>query len=340
MRRILPMLAAAPPRTFMRALDSARALFVTIAAVLAIATVTPVQAAETETWLCPICQVQEIQREVGSKELHCPACDITMTHEDLKLPVAYLSSRTRPTSAVWNVVPECGIFRDDGLAAQGANRRPIWIPWSAVEYFLPRMRIVRLRGGAEFQTPFAQSDADCPADEQPKFIVTVADSAGDFRGNRSLRTRAVEEKMVTLFIVANSRATLDAARQRFIEEVETGKHPRLPRTPPQARNLPLPGVPPSAANDSLDVVLEARVGDQGYILKVNRMKGSGNDDVDRAAVIAALRAAIVYGGEMGVGVPCSMVLTYHFNRGTVTAEAKPAEPPMWREWVWPPEEPR
>ena len=130
------------------------------------------------------------------------------------------------------------------------------------------------------------------------------------------------------------------ARKRFIEEVETGKHPRLPRTQPQARNVPVPGVPPAAEHDSLDVVLEARVSDLGYILKVNRIQGSGNDDVDRAAAMAAYRASLVYGGEMGVGVPCSMLLTYHFNRGTVTAEAKPADPPMWREWVWPPDEPR
>lgn len=297
-------------------------------------------AAQTETWLCPVCQVQEIQREIGSQMLQCPACDITMTREDLKLPVAYLSSRTRPTSAVWNIVPECGIFRDDGLAAYGPNRRPMWIPWSAIEYYLPRMRIVRLRSGKELQTPYAQSDVDCAAEQQPKFIVTVADSMGDYRGNRSIRTRAVEEKMVTLFIVANSRATLEAARQRFIEEVEAGRHPRLPRTQPQARNLPLPGVPPDAADDSLEVVLEARVSDQGFIAKVNRIKGSGRDDVDRAALMAAYRASIIYGGEMGVGVPCSMVLTYHFDRGTVTADAKPAEPPMWREWIWPPEEPR
>jgi hypothetical protein len=75
---------------------------------------------------------------------------------ETKLPVAYLSSRTRPTSAVWNVLPECGIFRDDGLAVYGSDHHRLWIPWSAIDYFLPRMRIVRLRGGAEFQTPYAQ----------------------------------------------------------------------------------------------------------------------------------------------------------------------------------------
>jgi hypothetical protein len=315
------------------------ALAVAITIASAIAAVTTARAAETETWLCPICQVERIEREAGSEELTCPACSITMTHEDLKLPVAYLSSRTRPTSVVWNILPECAIFRDEGLGVFGPNRQRLWIPWSAIDYFLPRMRIVRLRGGAEYQTPYAQSDTDCPAEQQPKFIVTVADSMGDFRGNRSIHTRVVEEKMVTLFIVANSRATLEDARKRFIEEVETGKHPRLPRTQPSVRNLPLPGVPPSAANDSLDVVLEARVSDVGFILKVTRLKGSGNDEVDRAAILTAYRTGIVYGGEMGVGVPCSMVITYHFNRGTVTAEAKPAEPPMWREWLWPPEEP-
>ena len=31
--------------------------------------------AETQTWLCPICQTERIEREVGSPELTCPSCE-------------------------------------------------------------------------------------------------------------------------------------------------------------------------------------------------------------------------------------------------------------------------
>lgn len=295
--------------------------------------------AETESWLCPVCQKQEIAREAGSAELRCPVCAITLTREELRLPIAYVSVRTRPSAVVWNVVPECGVFRDEGLVAE-SQHGPIWIPWSAMEYFLPRMRILRLRGGAEFTTPYAQSKAGCPPESQPNFVVTIADSVGDFRGTRSVRTRAVEEKMVALFIVANSPASLEAARERFLEEVASGRHRRLPRTQPKARNLALPKLPPSSAPESLEVILEARISEQGQILKVNRLRGSGNEEIDRAAAMAVYRSGLANGGEMGVGVPSSLVLTYHVVGDTAMVDAVPAEPPMWREWVFPPERAR
>ena len=41
------------------------------------------------------------------------------------------------------------------------------------------------------------------------------------------------------------------------------------------------------------------------------------------------------GGEMGMGIPCSMDLTYHFRRGTATVDTSRPVPPMWREWLEP-----
>lgn len=290
--------------------------------------------AETQTWLCPICQTERIEREVGAQDLTCPSCELTLESVDLGWSLAYLSIRTRPTQVVWTFMPECGLYTAEGLLATPRAER-IWVPWSAVDYWIPRQRILRLTSGEEYFMPYAMGP-DCEREEQPLILATVADSVGDFSKGMSIRTREVEERMSTVFLVARSPMALDSARVRFTDEVEAGKHPRLPRTNPRAVRLGQPTVPPSASEDSLEVVLEVRVSEKGGTTKINRVKGSGKPEVDQAALVAAYRSSLLIGGEMGAGVPCSMILRYQFNHGTATVEAEPADPPMWREWAWPP----
>lgn len=288
--------------------------------------------AATDKWLCPVCQVQIVDRPDGTAGLTCPKCNITLSEEDLRWAVGYIAIGSRPTSVVWYLLPECGIFRNDGLLAY-AHSDSLWIPWSAVEYYIPRQRIIRLTSGVEYLSPYSKGPG-CPA--PPLFTATVADSVGDFMKPRSIEVNTRTEDISSIHIVARSRATLDSARVRFIKEVEAGKHPRLPRTQPTVIRSATPTVPASAMNDSLDVILEARMAESGRILKVNRLKGSGNPEVDRSALLAVYRTVMVPGGEMGMGIPGSVVMHYTFNRGTATVDIKPAVPPMWREWIDPP----
>jgi len=290
--------------------------------------------AATETWLCPVCQVERIQRPVGAADLTCPKCSLTLSPEDLRWRIAFVAIGSRPTSVVWDLLPECGIFRNDGLLAY-EHGDSLWIPWSAVEYYIPRQRLIRLTSGEEFLlTPYSKGP-DC--EKPPLIMATVADSVGDFVKGMSVEVIAKQEDMSTIHCAARSRAALDSARARFIAEVEAGKHPRLPRTQPQLIRAATPAVPSSATQDSLEVVLEARISETGRILKVDRLKGSGNSEVDHAALMAVYRTVMVSGGEMGMGIPSSMVLRYVFNHGTATVDVKPAVPPMWREWFDPPQ---
>ncbi len=291
--------------------------------------------ASAELWLCPLCQEERIDRGENSEELVCPACDATMLSEDLRLPVACLCIATRPTQVLWDIFPECGLFTAEGLLALSSSKE-LWVPWSAVDYYIPRMRILRLTSGEELKTPYALGPT-CEREEQPKILATVADSIGDWTRKGSIRTKPVETMLSSLFIVARSPAARDSARSRFIAEVEAGNHPRLPRTQPRIRRLANPTVPQSVLNDSLEVVLGVRISQRGQVLKVHRLQGSGNDDVDRAALLAAYRSAMIPGGELGVGVPCSLILHYRFIRGTVSVDGEPADPPMWEEWVEPPQ---
>ncbi|MBD3161930.1 MAG: hypothetical protein GF346_06555 [Candidatus Eisenbacteria bacterium] len=289
--------------------------------------------ARAETWLCPICQVERIEVPEGETSFTCPSCEISLTSEDLQIPVAYLSIRTRPTQVVWDLTPECGLFTDEGLMATPAEGN-LWIPWSAVEYYIPRMRILRLTSGEEIAVPYARGPT-CEDDDQPLILATVADSLGDWTREGRIETHPVEEYMKTIFIVARSPAALNEARDRFIEEVETGKHPRLPRTQPRTHRLAEPTPPAEVTGEPIEVVLQVRSSERGRILKVNRLKGSGRPEFDNAALMAAYRSAIYSGGEMGAGVPGSMIFRYTFG-DTVGVEAEPADPPMWNEWIMPP----
>ncbi len=288
--------------------------------------------AATEKWLCPVCQVQVVDRPIGDTGLTCPKCGLTLSQDDLRWKVGYIAIGSRPASVVWYLLPECGIFRNDGLMVF-QNSDSLWVPWSAIEYYIPRQRIARLTSGVEYLTPYSKGP-DC--EKPPQFTAAVADSIGDWMKPRTIEVNTRTEEMSSLHVVARSRATLDSARVRFIKEVEAGKHPRLPRTQPQVIRSTTPTVPASAMNDSLDVILEARLAETGRILKVNRLKGSGNPEVDRAALLAAYRTVMISGGEMGMGIPSTMIMHYTFNKGTATVNIKPAVPPMWREWIYAP----
>ena len=293
-------------------------------------------AAHGETWLCPVCQDERIETPEGAREFTCPRCERSFTSDDLRIPVAYISLRTRPTQVVWDFSPECGLYRLEGLVAEEGSRT-VWVPWSAVDYWIPRQRILRLTSGKELPMPYAMGP-DCTKEEQPVILATVADSVGDFLKGYSIQAQSFDEQMSTLFLFARSPAARDSARQRFITEVEAGKHPRLPRTPPRSHHLATPSVPSSVANDSLVVTLQVRISEKGRILKFDRLKGSGNEEADREALLAAHRSAITVGGEMGAGVPSSYILRYTFNRGVATVEGEAADPPMWLEWFEPPME--
>ena len=291
--------------------------------------------ARGETWLCPICQVERIEVPDWTGELDCPACGISLSREDLRIPIAYLISRTRPTRVLWDVTPECGLFRKEGLLAAPAEG-DLWVPWSAVEYYIPRMRILRLTSGAEIPVPYAQGPT-CERDEQPLILATVADSVGDWRRPGRIESHPIEESLSALFVIARSPAARDAARDRFIEEIEAGNHPRLPRTQPRAYRTAEPTAPGGVSGEPVEVVLEIRASERGRVLKVRRLRGSGRPEFDSAALLAAYRSAVSPAGELGVGVPSSMTFRYLFG-DTVRVETEPVDPPVWHEWVEPPED--
>ncbi len=297
--------------------------------VLVVLLSSPSHAGSGESWLCPICQTTVIDRPDAAAPLSCPNCDLTLRHEDLILPTAYIAVRTRPARVVWHVFPECGSFREEGLAALQENLR-IWVPWSAIDYYIPRQRILRLTSGRELRTPYARDNVDCP--NPPVIVASIADSVGDFVKGYTVRTTIKEEALSAIYFVARSPVSRDSARARFIREVEAGMHPRLPRTNPTIRSVARPSLPSSVAVDSAEVVLEVRVSEQGGIMKILPIKRSGRLEVDRAALLAAYRSSIVVGGEMGIGVPSSAILTFRFKEGIATGTGEPAQPPMWREW--------
>lgn len=315
----------------MRSKLNARVLVLAVAAALPVLAAIPA-AVCAEPWLCPVCQVEIIERPDSAAVLDCPRCKLALPSEDLRWTVGYLAVRTRPAEVVWDPEPECGIFRKDGLLAYRAKLQgpTVWVPWSAVDYYIPRQRILRLTSGQELGTPYAKGP-DC--EEPPMFIVSLADSTGDFSGTRSLRTTPREEDMAATFIVARNAVARDSARVRFIKEVETGKHPRLPRTEPQALRLASPTVPADHATATATVILRARISDRGGVLKVSRLKGSGVPEIDRAALMALYRSSFLSGGEMGVGVPACMDVTYSFVDGQATVTAAASKPYMWTEWV-------
>ncbi len=302
------------------------ALLLAAASLIAAGTV-----ALADTWLCPVCQVQKVERALDDSTLTCPQCKLTLAEADLRIPIAYISVRTRPTEVVWNLVPECGIFRNDGLLAYG-DTKPLWVPWSAVDYYIPRQRILRLTSGAELGTPYARGP-ECM--QPPKFIVTVTDSVGDFSKGYRVTSETREEELSAVFIVARSKAVRDSARIRFIREVETGKHPRLPRSQPQ--------VDASRHADGARLG-DARLGRRrpagayrgngrrpaGQSDQRKRQTGDRPGGLDRRVSQLARRRR-GNGGRRALLARSDVPL----SQWDGDRRGGPSKPPMWREWVEP-----
>lgn len=279
-------------------------------------------------WLCPDCLEHRIERTTDAIEpLSCPGCDASYAPEDLSWIVGYLNHRTRDAEVSWVILPEdCSIFGPDGLQCFDANRQEVWVPWIAVDWYIPRMRLLQLTNGTELATDYPLGPT-CEA--PPTFAFEITDSLLVEGQKPAARTTATEADLAELFIVARTPESRLKARARFIEEVETGKHPRLPRTAAKVRRAQPPTVP--AGNTAKGTaVMKVTVGEVGQVLRIVKTKSTGNTALDQAAVKAAQSSGYQCGGEMGVPVPSSVLLEYTFDGAKGTVEAKPAEPGVWR----------
>lgn len=295
-----------------------------VSAVLSIPTL-----ASAERWLCPQCLDQTVERETGAKELACPHCGRTFRAAELAPSVGYLNSRTRDVEVAWVVQSkDCELFRMDGLQVIGDDKQPLWIPWIAVDWFIPRFELVHLTNGKEYATDYPKGPS-CA--EPPQFAVELADSVVMPGQPVSMRRLTIDEDMAALFIYASTPEERDSARVRFITEVEAGKHPRLPRTYAQLVHATNVFSPPEVVTQKLklEALVDVRVHERGGILRVRMVKSSGNAAADREALRVAGASAYQPGGEMGVGVPSSVRLHFYFDGATARVEGEKAIPGFW-----------
>ncbi len=286
-------------------------------------------AARAERWLCPECLDQTVEREPGAATLDCSKCGHTYRVAELAPPVAYLNSRTRDVEVAWVVQSnDCELFRMDGLQVIGDDKQPLWIPWIALDWFIPRFELVHLTNGKEFKTDYPKGPTCL---EPPRFTVELADSVVIPGQPANLRRTRIDEDMAALFIFAPSPEERDSARVRFITEVEAGLHPRLPRTSAKLVRAANVQVPPDVVTGKLklEVVLDVRVHERGGILRIRKVQSSGNAAMDREAVRAAQASSYQVGGEMGVGVPSSVRLHFYVDGATARVEEEKAVPGVW-----------
>lgn len=291
------------------------------------------QTASAERWLCPDCLDQVIDRPAGSATLECPACDASYAREDLSWIIGYGNYRTRDVDLNFLLMPtDCDRFREDGLQAMHKAGGTIWVPWIAVQYYIPRQRILVLTDGSELTTDYAKTrGAPCP--EPPAFMFDVADTIRIDGQQPRVTQRSVEADLAELFFVAGSPEARASARARFIEEVESGKHPRLPRTEPRvAGTARQPIIPKGGQVPQAEAEVEVRVNDQSsQLLRVHLLRSSGYPEIDTAVIRAAQSSQFMPAGEMGVPVPSTLVLHYSIRGGTATVEARPAVPSIWED---------
>jgi TonB family protein len=282
-----------------------------------------------ERWLCP-CGDAVVERAPDSPELDCPQCGGTYSSEELTFDVAYINHRTRDAEVPWVVLPDsCGIFRPDGMQAFETDGDEIWVPWIMVDWFIPRMELVRLKDGREFTTDYPKGPT-CV--KPPSFLFELADTLNVPGLPQTISRYNVDIDLAELFIVASTPAGRDSAKKRFIAEVEAGKHPRLPRTPAKVRSARPAVYPPSLKSKNLpaaEVTLEVKVSDRGQLLRIRKVKSSGVDKFDQAALLAARTSSYQCGGEMGVPVPSSVLMHYFFEGGETRVEHEPAVPGVW-----------
>lgn len=285
--------------------------------------------ARAERWICPDCPTEVVQRERGA-ELVCPGCGTHYSVPEMAPPVAYINVSTRDTDIAWFPrADSCRIFRPDGLEAVD-DEGPIWVPWILVDWYIPRMRLMRLLDGREMKTDYAKDVNYCPS--PPKFAYEVTDSL-TMPGRPAMAIKEQGEySLAEFFIIAFTPEARDSARVRFIKEVEAGKHPRLPRTQPHVLNLPTAAAPPSVAKPDLkaEAVVEVRVHERRGIIGARMLKSAGDAVLDRDAMRLAQSVSFSTAGELGVMVP-SWVEVHVFYEGTGgRVEVTPARKGFWR----------
>jgi len=292
---------------------------------LTLATVATSVAAER--WMCPSCD-EMVDRAAGA-DLECHACDGFFTEDDLTWYVAHINYRTRDAELSFLILPEdCGIFRMDGLQALDGEG-PYWVPWAKVDFFIPRMRLIHLLDGRDLATDYPKGPT-CP--KPPEFVFEISDEI--IRNDEATRmaTREVESDMAALFVVAGNEEARDRGVLRFIEEVEAGLHPRLPRTAARATR-PLPpvipnGVPVGELADK-KVVVEVRISDSREVQVIRLLESSGFAALDNAASIRARGSGLLGGGELGVPVPGTVLFNYTFKDGKPAVDVVVPENSIW-----------
>lgn len=299
-----------------------RALLVILALLLA----TVVTRAHAAPWLCPECMQTVVERADDAAELSCATCGKQFSRIDMSPAAAYLNSRTRNVDAAWVVQSEdCELFRDDGLRVFAADHTNLWIPWVAVDWFIPRMRIVRLLNGREYTTDYPKGPTCL---EPPRFQVELVDSVQVPGQTPTVRKTRIEEDMAALFIFATTPEGRASAIARFQKEVVEGKHPRLPRTAAKLQFAPQVQARSGLAGE---VILEVRTHERGGLLRIRTVKSSGQPGLDAEALAVAQRCVLQPGGEMGVSVPTSLRLHFYFDGKSARVEPEPAVPGVWDE---------
>ncbi len=267
---------------------------------------------QAETWVCPDCYVQT-ERAAGNAGLDCNECGAAYVADELSWLIGFIDYRTRPAETSWVVLPEeCDIYRPDGLQAFDSNGNELWVPWIGVEFYIPRMRLLVLRDGQELTTDYCKGPT-CP--KPPVFTFEITDQIRIAGEQEREQTREVEADLAELFIMARSEEAREKATARFIEEVESGKHPRLPRTDARAVREATPRIPTSLAGNDLnhDVVVHVRAGERGQLFELKLLKSCGNEELDQAALRAARSSGYFTAGELGVPVPSNLELHYAFR---------------------------
>jgi TonB family protein len=305
-------------------------LFLLVAEVLA-----PVPA-RAERWLCPDCPKEVVDRPRGAP-LVCPGCGTSYTVPELAPPVAYINVSTRDTEIAF--IPRadsCRVFRPDGLealvdriGAPGA-KDTLWVPWILVEWYIPRMRLLKLTDGRELGTDYPKEMTYCPS--PPKFAYEVSDSL-TMPGRPAMAIKEQGEySLAEFFIIAFTPEARDSARVRFIKEVEAGKHPRLPRTQPHVLNVPTVVTPASLARPDLkaEAVIEVRVHERRGIIGAHVLKSSGQAVLDREALRLAQMVSFSTAGELGVMVPSWVEVHVYYEGAGGRVEVTPAKNGFWR----------
>jgi hypothetical protein len=289
--------------------------------------------ARAERWLCPDCLDETVERPDGAATLDCPKCGKTYTEVDLAPPVAYINFRTREAEVAWTceTAPEkCTIYRFDGIEAEDSLGK-VWVPWSAVYWFIPRQRILKLNNGKELHTDYASSPERCP--EPTRFSFETVDTLNvPWQKQSVMNEKQKDISLADLFLVAMSPEARDSARVRFITEVEAGKHPRLPRTQPRLYVPSAVQVTPTMAAEHFkgDALFEVRVHENRGTIGFHILKGTGKPDFDVAATTAVRSSVFVPGGEMGVGVPAWVRVRVSFDGDKATMAAEDAIHGFWR----------